>query len=133
VAIGGIIIVASSNDQRIPHWSRWQLLKAGAVVVVVMSVSVGARASGVFMDGNDLYGFCASSGNFQRCSGYIEALDDAIKSSPFYAYTACESPSITIGQAVDVVKRYLATHPEQRHKPAWSLVMVALAEAFPCR
>jgi len=102
---------------------------ATAVVIVVMSVSVGARASGVFMDGNDLYGFCASSGSL--CGGYIEAIANAY--DPINAYTACEPPSMPIGQAVDVVKRYLATHPEQRYKPAWSLVMVALAEAFPCR
>ena len=102
---------------------------ATAVVIVVMSVSVGARASGVFMDGNDLYGFCASSGSL--CGGYIEAIANAY--DPINAYTACEPQSMPIGQAVDVVKRYLATHPEQRYKPAWSLVMVALAEAFPCR
>jgi hypothetical protein len=101
------------------------------VVVEVMSVSVGAKASGVFMDGNDLYGFCASSGSFQKCSGYIDAIADAY--SPINAYTACEPQSIANGQAVDVVRRYLATHPEQRYKPAWSLVLVALAEAFPCR
>jgi hypothetical protein len=104
---------------------------AAAVVVEVMSVSVGAKASGVFMDGNDLYGFCASSGSFQKCSGYIDAIADAY--SPINAYTACEPQSIANGQAVDVVRRYLATHPEQRYKPAWSLVLVALAEAFPCR
>ena len=109
----------------------WRLFTAGAVVAAVMSVSVGARGSGGFMDGNDLYGFCASSGTFQKCSGYIEAVADAY--SPINAYIACEPPSIPAGQAVDVVRRYLATHPEQRYKPAWSLVMVALAEAFPCR
>jgi hypothetical protein len=108
-----------------------RLCAATAVVVVVMSVSVGARASGVFMDGNDLYGFCASGGFFQQCSGYIDAIPNAY--SPINASTACEPQSIANGQAVDVVRRYLATHPEQRYKPASSLVLVALAEAFPCR
>jgi hypothetical protein len=102
---------------------------ATAVVVVVMSISVGARASGVFIDGDDLYGFCASSGSL--CSEYIGAIANAY--SPISAYTACEPQSVANGQAVDVVRRYLATHPEQRYKPAWSLVLVALAEAFPCR
>jgi hypothetical protein len=102
---------------------------ATAVVIVVMSVSVGARASEGFMDGYDLYGFCTSSGSL--CGGYIEAIANAY--NPINAYIACEPPRISTGQAVDVVKQYLATHPEQRYKPAWSLVMVALAEAFPCR
>ena len=102
---------------------------ATAVVVVVMSVSVGARASGAFIDGNDLYGFCASSASL--CGGYIDAIANAY--SPLNAYIQCEPQSIANGQAVGVVRRYLATHPEQRYKPAWSLVLVALAEAFPCR
>jgi hypothetical protein len=79
---------------------RWLTYAAAAVLVVVMSVSVGARASGAFMDGNDLYGFCASSGSFQQCSGYIEAIADAY--NPINAYTAFEPPSVPIGQAVDV-------------------------------
>jgi hypothetical protein len=106
-----------------------RLFAACAVVVAVMSVSVGARASGVSMDGNDLYGFCASSASL--CGGYIDALGTAY--SPLNAYIQCEPQSIANGQAVDVVRRYLATHPEQRYKPAWSLVLVALAESFPCR
>jgi hypothetical protein len=81
------------------------------------------------MDGNDLYGFCASSASL--CGGYIDAI--ATEYGPLNAYIQCEPQSIANGQAVDVVRRYLATHPEQRYKPAWSLVLVALGEAFPCR
>ena len=80
---------------RQPWWRR--LFTAGAVVAAVMSVSVGARGSGAYMDGNDLYGFCASSGTFQKCSGYIEAVADAY--SPINAYIACEPPSIPAGQS----------------------------------
>ncbi len=37
----------------------------------------------------------------------------------------------TIGQACDVVGRWLETHPEELNKPAKQLVIKALKEAFP--
>jgi hypothetical protein len=38
-----------------------------------------------------------------------------------------------MGQATDVVKRFLMTHPERLQKRATGLVAEALEDTFPCK
>jgi hypothetical protein len=47
-------------------------------------------------------------------------------------WRTCVPPSVVNDQAVDVVTNFLRAHPEDRHHSAVSLVLQALAEAFPC-
>ena len=43
----------------------------------------------------------------------------------------CIPPNAVVGQVVDVVKKYLTEHPEERHS-AGSEIQLALSAAFPC-
>jgi hypothetical protein len=69
------------------------------------------------------------------CSGYVIAIGEAERKVPAGIYTLhnCIPPEATWQQTVDVVKRYLDQHPEQRHYAAVNLVAMALAEAYPCK
>lgn len=44
----------------------------------------------------------------------------------------CPPKGATKAQTWDVVKKYLIDKPEERHKPAPSLVLTAVNKAFPC-
>ncbi len=44
----------------------------------------------------------------------------------------CIPKGVEPGQVLEVARNYLGEHPEGRHRPAASLVLVALAEVFPC-
>ena len=100
--------------------------------MALMAVNAGARAD--FMEGNDLYDACTGPDDSKLvCLGYVMGIADApqapaaVKRSPM-----CVSEDVTAEHVVDVVKRYLAAHPEKRHLPASWLVAHALAEAYPC-
>jgi hypothetical protein len=109
-----------------------RLFAAGAVVAAVMAGSAGARAD--FRDGNQLYAECPPESGYRLfCQGYIAAITDAARHAPVAGHKVCGSADVTLGQMVDVVRRYLEAHPELRHFPAEDLVAEALAEAFPCR
>jgi hypothetical protein len=104
---------------------------ASAVVAAVMAVSAGARAD--FRDGNGLYADCSKESSRALCDAYIAAIADAAsKEGGVVSFKICPSGDVLIAQMEDVVKQYLAEHPEQRHLSAASLVAFALARAFPC-
>jgi hypothetical protein len=86
------------------------------------------------MTGNELDAYCAPGSVTQLyCDGYVAAIADAMKHSPVNREMDCGPPEVTLQQIVDIVRRFLAAHPEDRHFSAESLVADAIAEAFPCR
>ncbi len=50
-----------------------------------------------------------------------------------FTYRPCIPDAVTVGQVVDVVKKYLEANPARRHQDAGLLVYVAVTEAFPCK
>jgi Rap1a immunity proteins len=115
-------------------------MKRHAIAATLLLASTIAQAAGiVWLLGNDLARKCNASAqdNFALgdCAGYVTAVAD-IMSQPEWPYSqqakACLVPEVERGQLVAVVKRYVAEHPEQLHYTAFSVVAVALAQAFPC-
>src|SRR5262245_12829484 len=111
-----------------------------AIAVCLLLTSTAAQAVGlVWLLGNDLERKCNASAQdyfaLGDCAGYVTAVADMM-SQPEWPYSqqakACLVSSIERGQLVAVVKRYVAAHPEQLHFTAFSVVAVALAQAFPC-
>lgn len=49
------------------------------------------------------------------------------------ALEICMPTGVTMGQTVDVVKKWLQNSPENRHMDAAFLVLIALRKGFPCR
>jgi hypothetical protein len=50
---------------------------------------------------------------------------DVLSTNAINGYRACLPKNVAAGQAKDVVKRFLALHPELRHlgQPGWSLML----------
>ncbi len=86
-----------------------------------------------FVSGNELYDWCTSN-NWALCYGFVESAADIYTAQN--TNSACMptgQSGVTVEQVVDVVKKYLADHPETRNYPAYSIVLVALDRAFPCK
>jgi len=120
-----------------------RLLAAGAVIAAMMSISAVARAD--FATGNTLYDKCVApegSAELLYCAVYVSAISDAARGGVshdgvagpgVWGFKECSPETATARQLVDIVKRYLVTHPENRHFGASVVVAAALAEAFPCK
>jgi hypothetical protein len=61
-------------------------------------------------------------------SGYVNGVVDVANTFFF-----CTDANTTRGQFIDIVRKYLANNPEKRHLSANSIVVEAMAKAFPCR
>jgi Rap1a immunity proteins len=114
--------------------------KSPAVCLVVATMLFAAQKSEAkddvawfFMTGNMLYTACENQSRAQ-CVGYVGAVSDALSNgNAVNGYRACQPHAgYTSEQAVDVVRRWLKDHPEERHLGAVGLTAAALSEAFPC-
>ena len=110
------------------------------LIAMATAVALGclpAAARALATTGNDLRSQCTDyPGTIVEglCSGFVIAIGEAVgQSYGVYGWRACFPTQTTRQQWVDVVKRYLDRHPEQRHLLAGFLVAKALAEAFPCK
>jgi hypothetical protein len=64
--------------------------------------------------------------------GYLHAQDLFTSGHPDFKFPQLNFPAgVTNGQQQAVVAKYLREHPETLHLPAFTLVIEALAEAFP--
>ena len=102
------------------------------LIGVLWPVSAFSAAGDTFVTGNMLHGYCSQSS--ESCTSYIAGVVDALiamgaaRKAPFI----CLQDRTDLRQAVDVVAKYLRTHPEKRHANAASMATVALEQAFPC-
>ena len=126
----------TEKRERRPWWRL--LFAASAVVIVAMIVgTVGAKAEDGMRQAA-LYDFCSKperSGFTAHCFAYVMAVSDVMRAygPGVYGLKECSPVSVSLKQRTDVVKGYLAAHPESRDQGASSLVAQALAEAFPCK
>ena len=92
------------------------------------------------MDGNKLHSMCQrEKASFMEgvCIGAITSVADAltelrIQGQYLSGYRACIPSQIQASQVIDVAKKYLERNPSERHFTAFSLVTIALSEAWPC-
>jgi hypothetical protein len=100
-----------------------------------------AKAVSIFKDGNTLYSECASpadSLSHLMCLSYLQGVADAdagllgVRSGTTADPHWCAPDRVTVGQAVDVIVRYLRDNPQFRHYPAAGLVAEALSQTWPC-
>lgn len=124
-------------------------MKRIALAVAMMAAGPGWANT----PGNSLHEACSSSDAAMAgfCIGHVIGVIEGIRygmAVPMWAagdYSAdqinqtsdtllayCPPDGVENGQYVDVVKQYLQSHPQDRHKPARLLIHVALTEAFPC-
>jgi hypothetical protein len=114
-------------------------LSLAAVAILAAAYGIGsqARAQGAFVDGVKLYDACSTVIAGRRsdgCGSYIMGVIDTLNTVayPNQVKQFC-LPDLTIGEIADVVAGYVASRPEERKYWAASLVIAALAQAFPCK
>ena len=105
-------------------------LVAIATALALACLPTAARAD--FATGNDLWNWFSSTDSWRRglCLGYVTAIaeivDDGGSVNPL-----CIPEQVTRQPNVDVVKRWLDQHPEQRQKHAEILVDVETMPLWP--
>lgn len=85
---------------------------------------------GQVLTGNDLLQRMASDspGLRSMALGYVGGVNDSLDGDVF-----CAPEGATLGQAVDIVRKWLTDNPQHRHMSAAVLVAVILQRAWPCR
>jgi hypothetical protein len=99
---------------------------------VLFRVSAIAQDDHKFVKyGNELKRTCSHVDSSGRetfsdgvCMGYILGVTAMTES--------CQRPTVTYGQQVDVVMKYLNEHPGELDKPSAEIICRAIIEAFPC-
>jgi hypothetical protein len=90
----------------------------------------------VLQTGDTLWADCGGSpiGRIPpACSAYVVGASDGVllgRASSGRAF--CLDGGAQADELAEVVRRYLATHPEAHAEPAARIVAVALREAYPC-
>ena len=105
------------------------MLRLALIITLLFASPVRAG----FYTGNDMHEKCSGS-DYGRtfCMAYSIAVADLMETEAVADWTACMSENVTAGQIRDIVTRWLANHPQDRHYTAPSLIAQALSEAFPC-
>ncbi|HYD35905.1 MAG TPA: Rap1a/Tai family immunity protein [Vitreimonas sp.] len=114
---------------------------------LVLALLFHTQANAV--SGNELYGLITSNDPSDFLEGtkfilghsgaekffhYLEGVLAAEeKREPDFTRFACVPSDVTIGQAVDVIKKYLLDNPDKRHFDANQLAHFALIQAWPCK
>ncbi len=114
-------------------------------MIGLIAAAQPASAIGTFESGNSFEAKCRRpEGSYGDgvCSGYITGAADAMASVQSHSdgsvegrrfgFRWCLPKGVTFGQTVEVVEKWLSSHPETWHLAAPSLVAHALAEGFPC-
>jgi Rap1a immunity proteins len=101
------------------------------VAFIVLTPARAEDAVPMFMTGNLLYATC-TSGNTSICEGYIIGVADTLAGYYAKGQVCFSPPGVTADQVRDVVVRYIASNPAQRHFGAAGMIVRALASAFPC-
>ncbi len=115
-------------------------LTAAAVSIALSAPAMAADIGNAHLaNGSELLTFCAkSSGHTQSaCMGYIVGVSDALISDLIRdtktPRKACIPRSAKGGDRAAVVVKWMSRHSDQLRQPAATLVVRALAEAYPCR
>ena len=109
----------------------WKSLAVIAILLTTQDYSP-AHAKSSFLDGNMLHSYCSSVSARERsaCEGYIAGYMDMLYIFHDPAKANCDFATNS-SQMMDIVINYLKEHPEKRHHDGSSLVLTAMANAYP--
>ena len=95
------------------------------------------------VSGKDLLGQCEDKGTFQHgyCYGFIQGsieynalADNILREKKLLGSTKhCIGSGVSLGEAVQVVVKYLQNNSGKLNQHAGNLVLLAIDEAFPCQ
>lgn len=103
--------------------------------LLILFARSGWASDAYFETGNSLKGYADDKSSYFSqgvYGGYIIGVADVLAIQGIGGLRACFSTNMEKGQLLEVVKKYLADHPQNLHLVGSNLIAVALAEAFPC-
>jgi hypothetical protein len=102
-----------------------RLIVALCIASALISPAMAANTAG------ELAEMCedGASQNVGFCAGYAEGLAETLQATG----QTCPPTEATLEQALKVIKKYVADHPESHHVPAVLMAVRAVKEAFPCK
>lgn len=121
---------------------------------MVVVLGLAGPSLGQTIDGNVLHTACSSGVSEMAgyCAGYVVGVSEGMRLGTAFPMIVagqmdmakvntisdaillyCLEDSVQNSQLIDVFRAYLRDHPEKRHQPARSLLLMSLQEAFPCR
>ena len=131
-------------------------MKRLSLIVLVLSFAITTPtiAAISFLTGNQLFDLCTSAEaalkrdaskttledipdwvDASRCAGFIQGVADShevIVETGLGKKLWCRTTGMTTGQLNSVILKFMRERPETLHESAASLVIIALAQAFPC-
>ena len=125
-------------------------MKAGLMAVALVGILGSGTAMAAGRDGNELLGQCQHfirlvDGGTARsdehydagtCGGFVQGVNSSVF---FYSEVLekddkfCVPDSVTNGQLVRIVVKYLKDNPKILNKDRTTLVWLALKDAYPCK
>jgi hypothetical protein len=104
-----------------------------AALALVLAASPAGAQEDLGNTGNWLHRTCNSDAYMEwgLCFGYVVGVGQATNSQYYNEIGDCLADT-TYGQWVDVVRKYLADNPAERHKDSLVLVQLALLNGFSC-
>lgn len=99
------------------------------IAIALAACLAAGTASAEFLSGNDLLALLRSQERQERVAadGYIMGVHDAGRGA-----VHCSPQSVNLTQVRDLSTQFITAATASRHKSADSLILVVLAEAFPC-
>jgi hypothetical protein len=83
--------------------------------------------------GNDLLSECDNTGtDMIFCSGRLNGFMLGLEMAGQDKQVFCRPPSTNVGQAGDIVMKYVKDHPDRRHADWRILSVLAFNDAWPC-
>jgi hypothetical protein len=91
-------------------------------------------AQGTLMPGPKFAQHCnsADAGLIGLCAGFINAVVEILNTVPLYGKRVCIPATFTVQNGMTVVKRWMQANPNDVKYDAREIVVVALAETYPC-
>jgi hypothetical protein len=88
-----------------------------------------STAHAQFINGNQLHAdFNGSASDKAFALGYVSGVVDSFDEELF-----CVPVKAELGQLRDIVRKFVASNPKERHRHAGALVVFSLATEFPCK
>ena len=110
---------------------RLVLVLAALLLAIPASAEPTPTTVGGVETGDSLFNDCDDPGEM-ACISYVGGIAEVMLADTIFGFRVCMPLEATNEEAVDIVKAFLAKHPNFRHFQAAGLVAAAFAEAWPC-
>jgi Ssp1 endopeptidase immunity protein Rap1a len=116
-----------------------EMMKRNTIAVALLLVvgTIMQDIGAAVISGNKLLNLCGDNQPAVQsgfCVGYVVGVVEMMAGPQWRLPNpmACIPKDVLAGRLVGAVKKYLTDHPAELHYGAYALVVIALAQAFPC-